>query len=160
MQAKPEKQHEWLKQFVGSWEFQGECFMGPDQPPMKSSGSETVRMLGDLWMIGESKGKMPDGGMMSAIMTVGYDPVQKKFVGSWVGSCMVSMFIYEGQLEADGRTLPLHCTGPSWEDPTKITQYQDILEIHPDGTRFLRSKALGPDGKWMQFMSATYRKVK
>jgi len=160
MQAKAEKQHEWLRQFLGSWAFEGECVMAPDQPPMKSSGTESVRMLGDLWIIAESSGKMPDGSTMNAIMTLGYDPVKKKFVGSWVGSPMTCLFVYEGELDAAERVLPLNCEGPSWEDPSKTMRYQDVWELHPDGTRVLRSQGLGPDGKWVQFMSATYRKMK
>jgi hypothetical protein len=160
MQSKPEKQHEWLKQFVGSWEFEGACIMGPDQPPMKSTGTETVRMLGDLWIVAESQGTMPDGNTMTALLTLGFDPAKKKFVGTWVGSPMTALFVYDGELDAKEEVLPLNCTGPSWEDPAKTMQYQDIHEMRKDGTRLLRSQALGPDGKWMQFMSATYRKIK
>jgi hypothetical protein len=46
MEAKPQKEHEWLHKLVGEWSFEGECGMGPDQPPMKSTGTETVRSAG------------------------------------------------------------------------------------------------------------------
>lgn len=49
MKAEAQKEHEWLHKLVGEWSFEGECGMGPDQPPMKSTGSETVRSLGGLW---------------------------------------------------------------------------------------------------------------
>lgn len=102
---------------------------------------------------------MPDGNMMSAILTLGYDPSKEKYVGSWIGSPMTTLFVYEGELDAKGESPPLNCTGPGWNDPTKTMQYQDIHEMRKDGTRLMRSQALGPDGKWMQFMSATYRRV-
>ncbi|TXT39001.1 MAG: ribulose kinase [Planctomycetota bacterium] len=62
MHAEPQKEHQWLQRLVGEWTFEAECSMGPDQPPMKSTGSEVVRSLGGLWTIGEGQGEMPDGG--------------------------------------------------------------------------------------------------
>ena len=55
MKVEPQKEHQWLQKLVGTWSHEGECMMGPDQPPMKSSGSETVRSLGGLWTVGEVK---------------------------------------------------------------------------------------------------------
>ena len=89
MHAKPQKEHEWLQTLVGEWTIEGECIMGPDQPPMKSTGTESVRSLGGLWTIGEGRGEMPDGsGPSSSIMTLGYDPQKGHFVGSFVASMM------------------------------------------------------------------------
>ena len=48
--------------------------MGPDQPPMKSTGVDVVRSLGGLWIIAEGEGEMPGGGTAKTIMTLGYDP--------------------------------------------------------------------------------------
>ena len=47
--SEPQKEHQWLHKLVGKWTFEGECSMGPDQPPMKNTGKETVRSLGGLW---------------------------------------------------------------------------------------------------------------
>ncbi len=163
MMSKPEQQHQWLKRFVGEWAFDSECFMGPDKPPAKSSGVEVVRMLGELWMVAEMHSEMPDGGgPMSAIMTVGFDPVRGKFIGTWVGSPMTALFVYEGVMTDSGgvQTLPLNTIGPSWADPTKTTQYQDVIELHGDDRRVLWSQALGDDGQWMRFMTANYRRTK
>lgn len=156
MQSEPVSQHRWLKQLVGEWTYEYECKMGPDQPVMKLTGREKVRMLGELWVIAESTGEMPDGGSMSSIMTVGFDPAKNRYVGSWVGSPMASMFVYEGQLDDSGKVLPLNTEGPSFTDPSKLARYQDVIEIVGDGKRTMTSQALGDDGKWTQFMQATY----
>jgi hypothetical protein len=52
----PQDQHRWLLQLVGEWNYQHECSMGPDQPPMKSSGKQTTRALGELWILGDISG--------------------------------------------------------------------------------------------------------
>jgi hypothetical protein len=101
------------------------------------------------------------GQTMSAIMTLGYDPQQKKYVGTWVGSPMTTMFVYEGVRDAggSGRILPLDTTGPSWTDPTQIARYQDIIEVHGPDRRTLTSRLHLPDGSWKEFMKATYTRA-
>lgn len=85
MKAEPQKEHAWLQKLVGEWMFEGECVMGPEQPPMKSTGVESVRSLGGLWAICEGRGEMPAGsGPSNSIMTLGYDPQKGCFVGSFV----------------------------------------------------------------------------
>lgn len=158
-QIKPTPQHEWIKQLVGSWTYESVCDGGPDGTSMKMSGRETVRALGDYWVVCESTGEMPGGGEMQYIMTLGYDTQKGLFVGSWTGSPMTSMFVYEGELAADGVTLPLNTEGPGMADPAVLTKYQDVMEVHPDGRRLLHSHMTGEDGAWIKFMTATYTRV-
>jgi hypothetical protein len=70
MKAEAQKEHEWLHRLVGEWTFEGECMMGPDQPPATSAGTESVRSIGGLWTVGEGEGDMPGGGPMTSIMTL------------------------------------------------------------------------------------------
>lgn len=160
MISKPEAQHEWLRRFVGNWENEAQCVMEPGKPPMTMRGTESVRMLGDLWVIMEGTSQMPDGGTMNSILTLGYDPAKAKFVGTWVGSPMASMFVYEGQLDAKGVVLPLNTTGPSFTDPKKMASFQDVIELHSDDRRVLYSQIKQDDGSWMRFMTVNYRRVK
>ncbi|MDX9912567.1 MAG: DUF1579 domain-containing protein, partial [Phycisphaerales bacterium] len=103
MHTEPSPEHAWLKQLVGEWTFESESVMGPDQPPTKFAGVEKAQMLGDLWLLCEGRCEMPGGGMMESRMTVGFDPRKKRFVGTWIGTPMAYMFVYEGELSADGR---------------------------------------------------------
>ena len=160
MKAEPTKEHQWLQQLVGEWTFEGTGEMGPDQPPHKMSGTESVRSIGGLWIVGDGRGVMPGGDPCTMILQLGFDPLKGKFVGSWIGSMMTHMWVYEGALDAAGRVLPLDTTGPSFTDPTKTTRYQDIIEIVSDNVRTLTSRGLGDDGKWFQFMKAEYRRKK
>ena len=57
----PQAEHKWLQRMVGEWTYEHNCSMGPDQPPMKATGTETVRSVGGLWTMGEGRGEMPDG---------------------------------------------------------------------------------------------------
>ncbi len=159
MQTEPTEQHRWLDRLVGEWAFESECVMGPDQPPMTGKGTERVRKLGDLWIVCEGEGSVPGCDQMSSLMTLGYDPMKERFVGNWIGSPMAYLFVYEGELSADGGTLPLNTIGPSFDDPAKLAKYQDVIEMHPDGRRVLHSQLLKDDGSTMRFMTATYTRV-
>ena len=158
MHTEPQQEHQWLQQIVGEWTSEMEATMAPGQPPAKFSGKDRVRSLGGLWVICEGEGEMPDGDTGYTIMTLGYDPAKKRFVGTFIGSMMAGMWLYEGQLA--GNVLTLDTEGPSFADPNKMAKYQDILEIVGPDHRILKSRTLGEDGAWTEFMTANYRRTK
>lgn len=160
MHAKPEKEHKWLEKLVGEWTSVAEMSMAPGEPPMKFHGTETVRSLGGLWILGEGEGEMPGGGIGRTLMTLGYDPSTKRFVGTWIGSMMTHMWIYDGKLDASGKVLTLDSEGPSMKGDGKMAKYQDIIEFKNRNHRILSSQALGPGKKWQRFMTAHYRRKK
>ena len=160
MKAEPQKEHQWLQQLVGEWTSEAECSMGPGQPSTKSYGTERVRMVGDVWMVGEGQGEMPGGDMATMIMTLGYDPQKKKYLGTWIGSMMTHMWHYDGEMDASGRILTLSAEGPSMAGDGTMAKYQDIIEIKSKDHRTLSSRILGPDGTWNHFMTAHYRRKK
>ena len=97
------------------------------------------------------------------MMTLGYDPQRKRFIGTWVGSMMTNMWDYDGELNAAGTVLTLDTVGPKWDAQGKVVEgetakYQDIIEFKSDDYRLLISQTPGDDGKWKQFMVAHYRR--
>ena len=119
MQEKPQKEHEWLQQLVGDWSYEHESPAGPGQPPLKLTGTESVRSFGALWVVCEGRGEMPGGGTALTIMTLGYDPATKRYVGTFVGSMMTHLWLYDGQLDASGKVLRLGAEGPNFTVPGK-----------------------------------------
>ena len=160
MLSKPQAEHEWLQQLLGDWTVTSECDVGPGKPPEKTTGSEHVRPLGGMFVVGEGKGTMPGGGACDMLITLGYDEIKKKFTGSWAGSMMSAMFFYEGQLDAAGKVLTLETEGPGFTGDGSIARYQDVITIVSPDERTLHSQTPGPDGSWKRFMTATYRRVR
>jgi len=159
----PTDNHLWLRQLVGEWTSEMEASMSPDQPLIKTKGTESVRSLGPLWIIGDGVGHMPDGEEGLMVLTLGYDIQAGQFVGSWVGSMMTYLWRYTGQLDEARRILTLDCEGPAMEDEGKsgkLGKYRDIHEIIDADHRTLRSQYQGPDGQWSEFMVAHYHRVK
>jgi hypothetical protein len=154
-----QREHYWLQKLVGEWSFETECSMGPGQPPSQFAGGESVRSLGGVWVLCEGRGETPGGGTGLTMMTLGYDLAKKRFVGTFIGSMMTNLWIYEGRLDASGKILTLDTEGPNFTDG-KMTKYLDIIEMKSDDHRVLSSQSLGEDGKWHRFMTANYRRRK
>jgi hypothetical protein len=153
----PQKEHEWLKQLEGEWVTESEAMMGPGQAPVKSKGTEVVRSLGGFWTIGEMKSDIM-GMSVTGIMTLGYDPKTKKYIGSWVCSMDGHLWNYEGTVDDSGKVLTLNTEGPNMAAPGKMAKMKDVIEIKSKDHRVLRSYMQGDDGKWACFMTMNLRR--
>lgn len=158
MEDEPKAEHEWLQKLLGEWTFETEATMESGET-MRSSGTESVRSLGGLWIVAEGQGEMPGGGDATTIMTLGFDPRTNRYVGTWVGSMMTHLWHYDGEMDASGKVLTLNSEGPEMANEGKMGQYRDVIELESDDHRILTSHWLGEDGEWRQFMTAHYRKV-
>ena len=103
---KPQKEHQWLAQLAGDWEAAIECSMGPGIPPMKSKATQSSEMLGDRWLVATSEGEAM-GQPMTSVLTIGYDPAKKAYVGTFYSSCGNELWTYTGQVSEDGKKLVL-----------------------------------------------------
>lgn len=157
MQVEITEQHKWLERLLGEWEFEMETPGEAGKEPTKSKGTEVVKSLGGVWIVAEGIGDMC-GSPMHSLMTLSYDAEKGAFVGTWVGSMMVYLWVYRGELDESGKSLTLSAEGPSWEDPKKMRNYRDIIEFVDDDHRFLRSEMQQEDGTWKEFMRLPYRR--
>jgi hypothetical protein len=120
-----------------------------------------VRTLGEAWLLAEGRGQMPDGTPTQTLMTIGYDPAQQAFVGTWIGSMMNHLWHYRrGTLDAGERVLTLEADGPRFDGKPGSAQYRDILELVSDDERLLHGNVQLDDGSWSRFMTARYRRVR
>jgi Protein of unknown function (DUF1579) len=158
--TEPQKEHQWLLRLVGEWTYETEAIVQPGKPPEKFAGTESVRSLGGVWVLCEGWGEMPGGGTATTVMTLGYDPVKKRFVGTFIGSMMTNLWVYDGELDPAAKVLTLDSEGPSFTTEGKMAKYRDVIEIKTDDHRVLTSNFLGDEGEWHQFMTANYRRKK
>ncbi len=159
MNTEPQKEHQWLQKLVGEWTYETEAMMSPDQPSERATGTENVRSLSGLWVVAEGQGEMPcGGGAATMIITLGYDPQKHRYVGTWVGSMMTYLWLYDGELDATENILTLNSVGPSMTGDEKMASYKDVIEFKSDNHRVMTSHVLGDDGQWHQFMTVNYRR--
>ncbi len=156
-QDKPVKDQEWLKQLVGEWDIQFKMYMQPDQPPAEAAGTDSVRALGDHWIVAETTTTMM-GAPYSGILSLGYDPQEKHFIGTWIDSFGGHLWVYKGTLNEDRNTLTLETKGPSLEGPDKTARYKEIIQITRNDSRTFTSSMETDEGTWMRILSAEYRR--
>jgi hypothetical protein len=154
------KEHQWLQPLVGEWTYESEGIVDPSQPPVKSQGTASARALGGIWLVAETDGKAPNGVAMKGILTLGYDPERKKYVATFISSCMSRLWTYEGSLDEAGKILTLETDGPNPSTPGKTTRYKDTYEVKGSDHWVQTSFALTDDGKWFRFATVNYRRKK
>jgi len=160
MHVEPQIEHRWLENLLGDWTVEAEMEMGPDKPRETSAGKESVRQLGDLWVLCDIESSLPGGGTMLSQMTIGYDPQAKAFVGTFVSTCMAYLWVYHsGTLDDAGKVLTLNATGPSFTGEG-MSQYQDVIEIVDDDHRILHALMLDENEVWQEFMTTRYTRTK
>src|SRR3546814_6080137 len=150
--AKPQAEHGFLEKLVGTGEVTSKE-MGEGEP-----WTEVVRSLHGLWVIAEGNGQMPGGGDASTVMTLGYDPDRSRYVGTWIGSMMNHLWVYEGEVSADGTTLSLYASGPDFENPGKTGEYREQIVIQEDDHRIFNSSHRQTEGHWKQLMEVHNRR--
>lgn len=151
--------HLWLQRMVGEWTVETEFTMS-DGATARASGHESVRPLGEYWVVIESACPMPDDGSEGhMIISLGYDHRKARFVGSVVGSMMTGLWVYEGDLDADG-TLVLDADGEDMADDTKTATYRDTTRWEGDDVRVSTSHAQDESGAWQPFMAVRSTRVR
>lgn len=155
---KPTKEHEFFNDMIGRWTFEHACTAAEDQPTASNIGKAIAKSYGGLWLIIECEGIAEPMGRWFSQFTLGYDPHKKKYHGTFVGSMMSHLWLYQGQVDDSGKRLVLDVQGPKMEGEG-LANYQDIFEIVDRDHWILRSQIQGDDGTWTQFMEGHHRRV-
>ena len=156
--AEAQAEHLWLEKFVGEWESRGEVFMSPERGFEETSGEETVRSLGRLWVVSAGRGGMPDAGEAEFVMILGFDPSDACFTGTWTGSLTTHQWVYEGDLDDESDELTLYCEGPDMARPGRTAVYKDVHTFIDEDNRVLRSYVQEAGGEWRQFVEVRHRR--
>ncbi len=152
------EQHRWLQQLIGDWTYESTVAMGADDT-QTFTGTDRVKALGEFWVIAEGEGEFPGDGPAKMVVTLGYDPLGKRFTGTFIHSMMSYLWHYDGELDGTRRILTLESTGPGMNGVGATARYRDVIEIVDESQRKFSSYTLREDGKWHEFMSARYTRV-
>lgn len=63
---------------------------------------------------------------------------------------MTHLWVYDGEMDADEKTLTLNSDGPDMVTEGKMAKYRDVVELLGDDRRVLTSYRLGDDGQWAE----------
>jgi hypothetical protein len=150
---------EFLQRLEGRWSVIAEATPGPGQPPVRNESRVVARLLAGKWLVAEGTGTAPGGQAVISILTLGHDPAEGRFIGTWISSMQTHLWQYTGMLNPAGTALTLETRGPILGDPATTANYREIIEIESADHHVIRSMILGPDGKWFEFARAEYRRL-
>jgi hypothetical protein len=116
-------------------------------------------MPGGLWMLSKFQGEF-GGAPFEGRGQFGYDPLKKKYVGTWIDSTSTILSVLEGEYDAKTKTMTYVGDGYDPGQKAKFTQKM-VTTTKGDGTRVftLYMKYAGQPAE-AKFMEITYTKKK
>lgn len=150
------EEHEWLQQYVGEWEVMSEIRMEPGAAETQMSSTESVRSIGPLWVVGEGSADS-EGVAFSSVLTLGYDPGQEAFVGTWIDSATPFLWTFTGELDESKQALTLETEGPRWGVMGTKAKYRERHEFVDADHRTTASSIQNEDGSWFTFLRTDCR---
>lgn len=151
-----------LKQDLGTWTAEIQMWMDangqPDDTaePMKMTGTETNRMIGDFWVVGDFEGEFQNAPYSGHAMS-GYDAEKKKFTSTWVDSMTPVAMTMEGTYDAATKTLTMKTKGAGADG--KPVEGVSKLTYKDAETRLLTMYQM-VDGKAVKNMEILYKRKK
>jgi hypothetical protein len=156
---KPQKEHEFLKQFEGTWESTNSFRMGADQEWMESKSKDVSRMIGGFWLLTESKGEFAPGMSFEGSGSTGYDPYKKKYVSTWIDNMNPTLSVGEGAMDAAGKVMTTTIQGTDCATGKPCTMRM-TQEFKDKDTLHWSMYMTGKDGKEFEAMKAVSKRKK
>jgi len=159
--AKPTDEHKILASDEGTWDATVKSFTsGPEAEPAISKGTEVNTVFaGGLWLLSKFEGEF-GGAKFEGHGQFGYDPIKKKYVGTWIDSMTPILSVLEGEYDAKTKTMTYVGDGIDPNSKAKYTQKM-VTTTKDDGTRVftLYMKFDGSKDE-TKMMEITYQKRK
>jgi len=153
----PTKEHEILKKAVGTWDATSKMWSQPGAEPTVSKGTEKNELLaGGMWLVSRFEGDM-DGMPFTGMGTFGYDPVEKKYIATWIDSMSPHMMTMKGDYDAATKTSTSFGESRAPETGEKIT-YKMISRSIDDDTRVFEMYMPGENGEYWKMMEIEYKR--
>ncbi len=156
---KPTPEHKLLAHGVGTWDATIKSWMqGPGSEPSVSKGVEIVKLMpGGLWLVSEFHGKFGDMDFHGQGQS-GYDPLKKKYIGTWIDSMETTIMIMEGDFDPKSSTLTMYSKGV---DPAGKPYDAKMVEVHKDKDTRVFTMSMKSDetkGENLKIMEISYVK--
>jgi Protein of unknown function (DUF1579) len=127
----PTAEHARLEDAVGRWNVRCTYYMGEGQPPMQASGQDTIERVGPFWTLSHLRSDLM-GAPFVGRAAVGFDPLKKKWVSTWIDSMSPFLYVLEGEFDDSGKVLSLACdaTGTDGKPLRLRTREEHVSRDH------------------------------
>ncbi len=159
-QMPPTAEHKALESDVGVWDAEVKMWQTADAEPMDSKAVETNKMLGKLWLLSDFEGDF--GGMkFTGHMQLGYDPIKKKFVGTWIDTISPFLQTMEGTYDEKTKTSTMLAAGVDMATGKPSTSKMITRRVSDDERVFeMMMPVEGKEGEWWKMMEVKYTRRK
>lgn len=155
----PTAEHKLLQDEVGTWNAKMKLFPTPGAEPTVTDATETIELgPGGLWILSKFEGEIM-GMPFTGHGVTGYDPVKKKYVGTWVDGMSPSLMITEGEYDPATKTTTSFAEG---RDPASgaTIKYKQISRTIDENTRTFEMLQPGEGGEFVKMMEIEYTRKK
>lgn len=156
-QPAPTTEHEVLKNDVGDWDGTMKLWNAPGEEPTTSECSEKVELLpGGMWIVTRFEGTFA-GTPFTGASIIGYDPIEKKYVGTWVDSISPHLQTIRGDYDPATKTMTSIAEN---RDPAtgKIIAYKEIARTIDANTRTFEMHLPDEKGNYRKIMEIEYKR--
>ncbi len=153
-------EHKAIAAEAGVWDAQSKFWMAPDTQPMISNAVETNTILGGMWLVSDYRGDM--GGMtFVGHGQFGYDPVAKKYIGTWIDTMSPYLSVMEGTRDPATQTLTMISKGrDARTGKESISKMVSKFKDEDHKTFEMYSPVAGQEGQWWKMMEIEYTRRK
>lgn len=154
-QVKPTEHHKLLLRDIGTWQATMTILGGPE--PMKLPAREENELMpGGLWVMSRF-----EAGPFKGLGQFGYDPVKKKYVGTWIDSTSPHLTIMEGDYNKETGELTMinRGTDPQTKKPQlmkSVAKYTNDAQTEKLFTMYSKDPK---SDKWIKGFTIEYKKV-
>jgi hypothetical protein len=150
-------QHEVLKQDVGAWDATMKVWPNPGAEPAISHAKETNELLpGGLWLVSRFEGEIA-GMPFTGVGTTGYDPDERRYVGTWADTMSPHLMVMHGDYDAATKTMTGSAEVRSPETGQMVT-LKEVGKYIDDDSRVFEMQMPNKDGKYWKFMEIEYKR--
>lgn len=159
-QMPPLPEHKALESDVGVWDADVQMWATADAEPMDSKAVETNKMLGKLWLLSNFEGDF--GGMkFTGHMQLGYDPLKKKYVGTWIDTISPFLQTMEGTYDEKTKTSTMMATGVDMATGKESKSKMVTRHVSADERVFeMMMPVEGKENEWWKMMEVKYTRRK
>jgi hypothetical protein len=157
--ASVNENHKKLQPLIGEWKAESTFWMqGPEGPASTSTGSSTNKwVLEGRFVQQDYKGSMMDV-PFTGIGFLGYDNIEKKYVGTWMDTMSTMIMSHAGSLDATGKVISMD---GSFKSPDgNVHKDRHVTRIIDNDKHVFEIYHSGPNGKEMKVGEITYTRVK
>lgn len=146
-------EHQMLKMDEGVWDAKITLLSRSDGEPAHYDAKETNTMIGELWSIGTLEIPELD---YSGFATLGYDPAQQQYIGTWIDSSTPSIVNMSGTYDQETKTLTLFYT--TYGENGQAIERKNVMVYTDESTRDYVMYVKGEDG-WDRSMEILYKRT-